>query len=116
LGSSAIGASTLAGSVAPRAAAVHASTAIFPMTYGYRRVDLPVAAAIEPVAVGVARADRDWCQTGGAGELGVRREALGAGDLADELGRRQQPEARLGGSSGASSAPPKGVARCRVAV
>jgi hypothetical protein len=40
-------------------------------------VDLAVAAAVEPVAVGVAGADGDGCQPGGAGELGVCGEALG---------------------------------------
>src|SRR5690242_14718577 len=59
-------------------------------------VDLAVAAAIQSVAVGLARADGDWCDAGGASELGVRGEPLGAGDLADELGRRQRPEAGLG--------------------
>jgi hypothetical protein len=58
-------------------------------------VDLAVAAAVEAVAVGLARADRDRGDAGGASELGFGGEALGAGDLADELGRRQGPEARL---------------------
>jgi hypothetical protein len=57
-----------------------------------RRVDLAVAALVEPLAVGVARAGRDRRNAGGAGELGRRRKALGAGDLADELGRGQRPE------------------------
>jgi hypothetical protein len=35
------------------------------------RVDLAVAAAIEAMPVGLAGADRDRCQAGGAGELGV---------------------------------------------
>ena len=60
------------------------------------RVDLAVAAAVEPVAVGLAGADRDRSDAGGAGELGVGGEPLGAGDLADELGRGQGPEAGLG--------------------
>src|SRR4051794_19736837 len=51
-----------------------------------RGVDLAVAAAVEAVTIGVARADGDRCQAGGACELGVRREAVDAGDLADELG------------------------------
>ena len=59
-------------------------------------VDLAVAAAVEPVPAGVARADRDRGDAGGAGELGVRREPVRAGDLADELGRGQRPEPRLG--------------------
>ena len=59
-------------------------------------VDLAVAAAVEAVAVGLAGADRDRGDAGGAGELGVGGEAAGAGDLADELGRGQRPEAGLG--------------------
>ena len=59
-------------------------------------VDLAVAAAVEAVAVGLAGADGDRRQAGGAGELGVGGEAAGAGDLADELGRGQRPEAGLG--------------------
>src|SRR3954451_23727756 len=59
-------------------------------------VDLAVAAAVEAVAVGLARADRDRRQTGGAREFGVGGEAAGAGDLADELGGGQWPEAGLG--------------------
>src|SRR3954470_16020905 len=35
------------------------------------RVDLAVAAAVEPVAVGLAGADGDRSDAGGAGELGV---------------------------------------------
>jgi hypothetical protein len=50
-------------------------------------VDLAVPAAIEAMAVGLAGADRDRRHAGGAGELGLAAEALGAGDLADELGR-----------------------------
>ena len=34
-----------------------------------RRVELAVAAAVEAVAVGLAGADRDRCESGGAGEL-----------------------------------------------
>jgi hypothetical protein len=58
-------------------------------------VDLAVAAAIEAVAVGSARADRDRCQAGGAGELGVGGKAGGAGDLADQLRGGQRPEPGL---------------------
>ena len=61
-----------------------------------RRVDLAVAAAVEAVAVGLAGADGDRSDAGGAGELGVVGEPGGAGDLADELGRGQRPEAGLG--------------------
>ena len=67
------------------------------------RVELSVAAAVEAMAVSLARADGDRSDPTGAGELGVAGEALGAGDLADELGRRQRPEARLGSSWGATS-------------
>jgi hypothetical protein len=59
-------------------------------------VDLSVAAAIEAIAVGAPGADRDWCQAGGAGELRVGREPIGSDNLADELGRGQRPEPRLG--------------------
>src|SRR3954454_9798983 len=59
-------------------------------------VDLAVAAAVEAVAVGLAGADRDRGDARGAGELGVGGEPVGAGDLADELGGGQRPEARLG--------------------
>jgi hypothetical protein len=58
-------------------------------------VDLAVAAAVEAVAVGLARACRDRRQAGGPGELGVAGKAPGAGDLADEFGRRQRSETRL---------------------
>jgi hypothetical protein len=47
------------------------------------------------MAVGLAGADPDRCQAGRAGELGVGAEALGAGDLADELGRGQKTEPGL---------------------
>src|SRR3954465_5054758 len=57
-----------------------------------RRVDLAVAALVESLALCVARAGGDGCDAGGAGELGRYREALGAGDLADELGGDQRPE------------------------
>src|SRR5829696_200066 len=60
------------------------------------RVDLAVAAAVEAVAVGLARADGDRGNAGGARELCVGGEAVGAGDLADELGRGQRPQAGLG--------------------
>ena len=59
-------------------------------------VDLAVAAAVEAVAVGLAGADGDRRDAGGACELGVGGEAVGAGDLADELGGGQRPEAGLG--------------------
>ena len=57
-----------------------------------RSVDLAVAALVEPLAPGVAGAGGDRRDAGGAGELGRCREALGAGDLADELGGDQRPE------------------------
>src|SRR5215218_959975 len=57
-----------------------------------RGVDLAVAAAVEPVTAGVAGADRDRGDPGGPGELGVRSEPLGAGDLADELGCGERAE------------------------
>jgi hypothetical protein len=58
-----------------------------------RGVDL--AALVEALALRVARAGGDRRDAGGAGELGRCREALGAGDLADELGGDQRPEAGL---------------------
>src|SRR5215207_744988 len=58
-------------------------------------VDLAVAAAIEPVAVGASGAGGDRCGAGRPGELGVGGEAVGACDLADELGRRQRAAAGL---------------------
>jgi hypothetical protein len=61
-----------------------------------RGVDLAVAAAVQAMAVGLAGADGDRRDAGGAGEFGVGREAGGAGDLADELGRRERPQAGLG--------------------
>ena len=59
-------------------------------------VDLAVAATVEPVAVGAAGAGRNRRDAGGTGELGVAGEPAGAGDLADELGGGQRPEAGLG--------------------
>src|SRR5262245_5722691 len=59
-------------------------------------VDLAVAAAVESVAVGLARADGDRGDAGGAREFGVAGEPVRAGDLADELGCGQWPEAGLG--------------------
>jgi hypothetical protein len=60
-----------------------------------RGVDLAVAPLIEAVAVGVAGTGRDRRDAGRAGQLGGGREPLRAGDLADQLGRRQWPEPRL---------------------
>jgi hypothetical protein len=58
-----------------------------------RGVDL--AALVEALALRVARAGGDRRDAGGASELGRCREAPGAGDLADELGGDQRPEAGL---------------------
>jgi hypothetical protein len=55
-----------------------------------------LAFAVEAMAVHLGGADRDRRHAGGAGELGLAAEALGAGDLADELGRGQGPETGLG--------------------
>src|SRR4051794_19213556 len=60
-----------------------------------RGVDLAVAAAVQAVAVGLARADRDRGQAAGAREFGVAGESLDAGDLADQLAGGQRPEPRL---------------------
>src|SRR5215218_4682103 len=54
-------------------------------------VDLAVAAAVQAVPVGLARADRDRSDAGGARELGIAGEPARAGDLADQLGRGQGP-------------------------
>ena len=59
------------------------------------RVDLAVAAAVESVAVRLARDEQDRRDAGGARELGVGCEPLGAGDFADELGRGQRAESGL---------------------
>ena len=58
-------------------------------------VELAVAAAVEAVAVGVARGGGDRCGPAGAGELCVGAEAVGAGDLADQLRGGQRPAAAL---------------------
>ena len=60
-----------------------------------RCVDLAVAAAVEAVAVGVPRADRDRGEPSGAGELRVGGETAGAGDFPDELRCGQRPEPGL---------------------
>ena len=60
-----------------------------------RGVDLAVAALVEPLAARVAGAGGDRRDAGGAGELRRGREALRAGDLADELGGDQRPEPGL---------------------
>jgi hypothetical protein len=60
-----------------------------------RGVDLAVAAGSRRWRL-VLGADRDRRHAGGARELGLAAEALGAGDLADELGRRERPETGLG--------------------
>ena len=61
-----------------------------------RGVDLAVAALVEALSLGVAGAGGDRRDAGGARELGRGGKALRAGDLADELGRRQGPEPGLG--------------------
>src|SRR3954468_2573095 len=50
-----------------------------------RAVELAVAAAVEAVAVGASGGGGDRCRAGEPSELGVGREALDAGDLADQL-------------------------------
>ena len=47
-------------------------------------------------AVGASGAGGDRGDAGGPGELGVCREPVGAGDLADQLGRGQRAAARFG--------------------
>ena len=61
-----------------------------------RAVELAVAAAVEAVAVRLSGGGGDRGRAGGAGELGVGGEAVGAGDLADQLGRGQRAAAALG--------------------
>ena len=61
-----------------------------------RAVELAVAAMVEAVACGVAGGGGDRDDADGAGELGVGGEALGAGDLADQLGGGQHAAAALG--------------------
>src|SRR4051812_5521696 len=50
-----------------------------------RAVELAVAAAVEPVAPGLAGGGWDRCRSAAASELGVAGEAADAGDLADQL-------------------------------
>ena len=57
-----------------------------------RRVDLAVATLVESLALRGSRAGGDRRDTCGAGQFRRCREALGAGDLANELGRDQRPE------------------------
>src|SRR3954453_15981206 len=57
-----------------------------------RRVDLAIAAAVESMAVGVAGADGNRGDAGGARQLCVGAKASGASDLADELGCGQGAE------------------------
>ena len=66
-----------------------------------RGVDLAVAALVKPLAPGVAGARGDRRNAGGARELGWGREPPRAGDLANELGRRQRSESGLESSCAA---------------
>ena len=59
-------------------------------------VELSVAAAVKPMAVGLAGADGDRGDAGGAGELGLGGKAPGASDLAEQLPGSQRAEAGLG--------------------
>ena len=58
-------------------------------------VELAVAAAVEAVAVGLTGGGGDRCGPAAARELGVGGEAVGAGDLADQLGGGQRAAAAL---------------------
>jgi len=69
-----------------------------------RRVDLAIPAAVQPVAVGIAGADRDRRHVSRSGELGIGYEPLRAGDLADELGRGSGPNPGSESDCGALSA------------
>ena len=61
-----------------------------------RAVELAVAAAVQAVAAGVARGGGDRRGAAGARELGVGGEAVGAGDLTDQLRGGQRTAASLG--------------------
>jgi hypothetical protein len=61
-----------------------------------RAVELAVAAAVSPVACGVARAGGDWGGAGVAREARVGREALGAGGVADDDRGGDRAAAALG--------------------
>jgi hypothetical protein len=64
-------------------------------------VELAIPAAVEAVAVGLAGGGRDWGGPARAGQFGVGAEAVGAGDLADQLGGGQRPQPRSASSCGA---------------
>ena len=61
-----------------------------------RAVELAVAAAVQAVAVGVAGGGGYRRGPAGARELGVGGEAVGAGDLTDQLRCGQRTAASLG--------------------
>jgi len=56
-------------------------------------VELPIAAAVEPVAPALARAGLERSDAGVAGELGVACEALDRADLAEQLGGAERSAA-----------------------
>jgi hypothetical protein len=66
-----------------------------------RVVELAIAAAIEPVAVVAAGADRDRSAAGDPGEFRVRAEAIDAGDLADQIAAVIRPTPLSASRSGA---------------
>jgi hypothetical protein len=57
------------------------------------RVQLAVAVAVEAVALGSARGGRDRRAAGEVRELGIVGEAIGAGDLADQLAGGERSDA-----------------------
>jgi len=59
-------------------------------------VELAIAAAIEPMSIGLTRRCRDRRRGGRSCELGVGGEAADASDLADQLRCGQRPAAALG--------------------
>jgi hypothetical protein len=61
-----------------------------------RAVELAVSAAVEAMALGVARGGGDRGGAARPRELRVRGEAVSAGDLADQLRRSQRAAAALG--------------------
>jgi hypothetical protein len=76
-----------------------------------RCVDLAVGAVVEAVALRVGGARWDRRDAGDARKLCWRGEAPRAGDLADELGGDQRPEARFGEQLGRDLLDERGISR-----
>src|SRR5215218_3295685 len=58
-----------------------------------RAVELAVAAAVQAMALAVARGGGDWCDAGGAREFGVAGEAPRPGGLGDDRRGGHRPAA-----------------------